>query len=769
MFHRKFDFEELLTNRFGGDSFIVKDFKSTRTLLTQHFGKGQSKNWEHENIRLYEANAGPDVLTELWRLHHAAVRASHKTDIKAITASIHKICLSVGTRNTVIAIRAGKTFFQNGVHIDHAPSLLERIVELARNAPESIPAFVKQSQKLYQRLEPEDVSRWLTDGINLYPDSRQNRLAYFSLSDPKSLSQLAHYEGQGQFARHEAHLKYLVRCLWGTDINLQNEQAVHVDPSMERLKIRGKIVLVPSTVPRRHKDNQGAYFEAAILHAAAHNRFTKYRLPIRGMKPMQIALTSLLEDARVERLAVQEYPGLEQMWLHFHTADLSTSAPVARTIHSLFATLARALGDPAFQCADTWIMKGRRLFDTAFSDAPQDQFLAERIARLLGNDLGQMRIPFDPKSYTVEPDYRDDGLGLFEFNEADSPDQPPPEIILDMAKMDRSGDDQDPVQNPDDQDTEGTEKARRISASQDDEIGAVLGLYPEWNEILQRDQNEFVTVRERSLTPRPSPNWLTQKLLHHAGTAARIKTLAREAQIGRHETIGRALEGDIIDMDSANDVVIALRQGKSPDPRIYVQQKRAKNDVTLGLLIDTSQSTADIPKDGQETILKMAVVSTALLVEGLNAAGDAYGVFAFSSNGKDDVQLASIKSFEEDDASVLGRLADLTPGLSTRLGSALRFLSEALQKQKTRRKIIIVLTDGEPSDIDMEDPNHLVEDARRAIALSRAKGLDLFCIPLGQAAYKSAATIFGQKNTFPLERIEDLPSRLSELYFKVTR
>jgi len=768
VFQRKHDFEELLTSRFGGGSSIVKDFKSTRTLLTKLSGNGQLENWERGCIRLYEANAGPDVLTALWALHRTAVRASQKIDIEALTKSIHEICLSVGTRNTIIAICAGENFLQNSVHLDHAPSLLEGIVELARNAPESIPAFVLQSQNLYQRLEPDDVFRWLADGINLYPDTKQNRLAYFSLNDPKSLSQLAHYEGQGQFSRHEIHLKYLVRCLWQTDIKLQNEQAEIIDPSAERLKIRGNIVLVPSTVPRRHKDNQGAYFEAAILHAAAHNRFTKNRFPIRGMKPMQIALTSLIEDARVERLAAQEYPGLEQMWLRFHTAEPSTSAPVARTIHSLFSTLARALSDPAFQCSDTWIMKGRRLFDTAFSTAPQDQFLAERIARLLGNDLGQMRIPFDPKSYTVEPDYRDDGLGLFEFDEADNPDQPPSEIILDAAKMDRREDEEDPVQNEDDQDVEGTERARRKPTSQDDELGAILGRYPEWNGILQRDQNEFVTVREKSLTPRPSPNWLTEKLSHHAGTAARIEALARDAQFGNYETTGRALEGDIIDMDAANDVVIALRQGTSPDPRIYIRQKRAKNDVTLGLLIDTSQSTGDIPQGGQETILQMAVISTALLVEGLNAAGDVFGVFAFSSNGKDDVQLASIKSFEEDDAPVQGRLADLTPGLSTRLGSALRFLSGALQKQKTRRKIIIVLTDGEPSDIDMEDPNHLVEDARRAIALSRAKGLDLFCIPLGRAAHKSAATIFGKKNTFPLERIEDLPSRLSALYFKVT-
>lgn len=114
------------------------------------------------------------------------------------------------------------------------------------------------------------------------------------------------------------------------------------------------------------------------------------------------------------------------------------------------------------------------------------------------------------------------------------------------------------------------------------------------------------------------------------------------------------------------------------------------------------------------------------------------------------------------------RLADLKPGLSTRLGAAIRFVSGEMAKQKMRRKVMIVLTDGEPSDVDVEDSTNLSEDARRAIAMARSQGVDLFCIPFGQKAEESSGAIFGPRNTLPLTRIEDLPSRLSALYFKVT-
>lgn len=768
MFQQTDDFEEHLAIRFGSRSGVFADLKLTQTMFRKFASAEQLDGWLRKNVELYEANVGPEVLTALWALHRTIVRASGAVDIQPTTNAIFSICLSAGAHHTMTAIRTAETFLGNGSYLNHVPYLLEGIVILADKAPESIPDFSKQSKNLFARIDSENVIRWIMDGVNLYPNSMQKRREYFSLNDPKSLSQLVHYEGRGQYSEHEAQLKYLVRSLWQMDINVQRDTTETADPSLERLKIRGNVLLVPTKVPRRHKDNQAAYFEAAILHATAHIRFTKNRFPTRGMKPMQIALTALIEDARVERLAAQQYPGLANMWLGFHTVEPSGSGPVARTISSLFSTLARALSDAEFQCSDTWITKGRNLFNIAFDQAPDDQFLAERIARLLGNDLGQMRIPFDPKSYTVEPDYRDDGLGLFEFDEAENLEQPPSEILIDAARIERAEDEESSTQDEEEEQVDGSEKARSKQANQDDELGAVLGLFPEWDNKLQRDQLEFVTVREKIIVPQPSPNWLSEKLSHYVGTGAQIQALSKHAQFGRHEVAGRAFEGDSIDIDAATDMVIAMHQGQSPDPRVYVRQRRAKKDVTLGILIDTSKSTGDIPNGGQESILQMAVISTALLVEGLKAAGDNCGVFAFSSNGKDDVQMASIKAFGEADAPVQERLAALNPGLSTRLGSALRFVSSQLQEQKTRRKVLIVLTDGEPSDIDMEGSEDLMEDARRAIAVARSKGLDLFCIPMGKAAYASSATIFGKKNTFPIERIEELPSRLSALYFKVT-
>jgi len=115
------------------------------------------------------------------------------------------------------------------------------------------------------------------------------------------------------------------------------------------------------------------------------------------------------------------------------------------------------------------------------------------------------------------------------------------------------------------------------------------------------------------------------------------------------------------------------------------------------------------------------------------------------------------------------RLAGLSSGLSTRLGTALRHAGEVMATTSASRKLLIVLTDGEPSDIDMSDPLDLVEDARRAAVNLHGRGIDAYGVVLGTAGIASAARIFGRGNTMPVHRVEDLPTRLSELYFRLAR
>jgi nitric oxide reductase activation protein len=116
----------------------------------------------------------------------------------------------------------------------------------------------------------------------------------------------------------------------------------------------------------------------------------------------------------------------------------------------------------------------------------------------------------------------------------------------------------------------------------------------------------------------------------------------------------------------------------------------------------------------------------------------------------------------------MARLSGLRAGLSTRLGAALRHAGHVIAETKSGRKLVIVLTDGEPSDIDTGTLD-LVEDARRAAVGLHGAGIDVYGVVLGKAGIKSAARIFGRGKAMMVHRVEDLPSRLAELYFRLAR
>jgi nitric oxide reductase activation protein len=231
----------------------------------------------------------------------------------------------------------------------------------------------------------------------------------------------------------------------------------------------------------------------------------------------------------------------------------------------------------------------------------------------------------------------------------------------------------------------------------------------------------------------------------------------------------RQLDGHDLDVDAMLDAGIALRMRQEPDPRIFRATTSKHRDLAVLLLLDISESTRDRLASGV-SVLEVERLAVAVLAEAMSALGDPFSMLAFASDGRDDVEMTTVKAFHEPyDRACVGRLAALSSGLSTRLGAALRHAGELISHARSFRKLVIVLTDGEPSDIDVADPLDLVEDARRAAVGLRARGIDGFGVVLGSGAMNSATRIFGRGNTMLVPRVEDLPSRLSELYFRLAR
>jgi nitric oxide reductase NorD protein len=115
------------------------------------------------------------------------------------------------------------------------------------------------------------------------------------------------------------------------------------------------------------------------------------------------------------------------------------------------------------------------------------------------------------------------------------------------------------------------------------------------------------------------------------------------------------------------------------------------------------------------------------------------------------------------------RLAGMTGQLSTRMGTAIRHAAHYLRGQRSTKKLLMVITDGEPADIDVRDPQYLRYDSKKAVEDAARIGITTYCMTLDPRADQYVSRIFGSKNYMVVDHIERLPEKLPLLYAGLTR
>jgi nitric oxide reductase activation protein len=231
-------------------------------------------------------------------------------------------------------------------------------------------------------------------------------------------------------------------------------------------------------------------------------------------------------------------------------------------------------------------------------------------------------------------------------------------------------------------------------------------------------------------------------------------------------------EGSELDLDVAIRSLIDFKGGATPDPRINMSHTTCGRDITVLLLLDLSESLNQKVGAGGtagQTILELSQEAVSLLAWAIDCLGDPCAIAGFRSNTRHEVRYQHIKGFSERwDDTVKARLAAMEAGWSTRMGAALRHAGHYLAPRQTAKKILLLLTDGEPADIDVAEPQHLRADAKKAVGELAAQGITTFCLSLDPKADDYVRDIFGN-NWRVLDRIERLPETLPSLYLELTR
>jgi nitric oxide reductase NorD protein len=231
----------------------------------------------------------------------------------------------------------------------------------------------------------------------------------------------------------------------------------------------------------------------------------------------------------------------------------------------------------------------------------------------------------------------------------------------------------------------------------------------------------------------------------------------------RRERVGRQDDGPELDLAAYVSAVADWRAGRAGDDRLYAATRPARRDLALALLVDVSAST-DAWVSGAQRIVDVEKESLIVLLEALDALGDRHAAMAFSGEGAGGVRLLTVKDFTEPlGAPVRRRVAALEPDGYTRTGAALRHAAALLARQPARHRLLLVLTDGRPNDVDHYAGRYGIQDTRQAVAEARLQGLVPFCLTVDREAPVYMPSIFGPRGYALLRRQDLLPAVLVEV------
>lgn len=293
-------------------------------------------------------------------------------------------------------------------------------------------------------------------------------------------------------------------------------------------------------------------------------------------------------------------------------------------------------------------------------------------------------------------------------------------------------------------------------------------LYPEWDCNASQYRPLGAVVHAR-----PAPNgdlaWADRVLSEHPALVRRVRREFERLKARRVRML-RQRDGDDLDLDACVRALADTVAGDPSDDRLYMAVRAARRTIAITVLVDVSGSTGDDVSDGSRVI---DVEKTTLLFasEAFDALGDSYSIQTFASNGAVDVRVSMLKSFGESNSEVVRRrIAGIEAGGNTRLGAAIRHATAVLSAQPAGHRLLLILSDGKPNDVDRYFTTYAIEDSRRAVFEARAAGVYPFCLTIDASdPGPYLARVFGAAGHTILRRPDQLPVALLDLVRELLR
>lgn len=293
-------------------------------------------------------------------------------------------------------------------------------------------------------------------------------------------------------------------------------------------------------------------------------------------------------------------------------------------------------------------------------------------------------------------------------------------------------------------------------------------LYPEWDCNANRYRERGAVVHVEAPAEGDAA-WAERVLGEHPAIVRRIRREFDRLR-ARRTRLFRQAEGDDLDIAACVSALSDAAAGGPSDDRLYMAVRAARRPIAITVLVDMSASTREKVSDGRR-IIDIEKTSVLLAGEAFDALGDSYSVLAFASDGAPNVRVAMVKEFRERNGeTVHRRIAAMEPGGNTRLGAAIRHATALLSDQRAAHRLLLILSDGKPNDIDRYFPSYAIEDSRQAIIEARGNGVYPFCLTIDASERgEYLERVFGAIGYSKLRHPDQLPSALLDVVRQLLR
>lgn len=659
---------------------------------------------------------------------------------------------------------------------------LSLIHQLSAKAARGLRPMLTHIDELLSKLTLSGLKRWANFGAEAYRRDLQNLTRYFALESADSQKVLQQERRGTLFIDSQRKINFYLRALWGRDFFLRPTAA---DYEGFRPYLEHYVMHLPDAVDEIGDISGYDVYRAMAAHQAAHIAYTSEPLSAEQLSQAHLFFIGLIEDARVEWNAVRAFPGLQKLWgsLLTLTHEMKLEHPTVEILERV----AVGLIDSSVKLEDPKLDQLIESFHQRVSETPLSNSISWDLGLELYHYFAKTQdVPSLRILNTIRIPYRDDNRFIWEFEEFNWDAHGAQYIpasqrqvrkyvsVLEMAHevdCELAGDDAQEIWVCRDEFMpyeDAGEATVSFNAMWGKEPISAPYHYQEWDYQVQLFRPDWATVYERRAT-KGDPSVIDDILLKYKPVATQIRKIIDMLSPTGVQRIRGLEDGDEVDLNAAVDALVSIRMGSQPDPRITMRNQIKSRDLAVTVLLDLSESTNDQVDGADHTVLDLTKEAATLVATAIEGIGDPFSIAGFASDGRHDVHYYTFKQFSQRfNNESKARLDGMHGGLSTRMGAALRHAGSGLLKQPESRKLILLVTDGSPADVDERDPQHLRHDTKKAVEELSSKGIFTYCLTLDPQADHYVKRIFGQNNYMILDHVNRLPEKLPTLFASLT-